>query len=906
MILRVLRVENWRCFANPIEVGPLSERINVLHGPNGIGKSTLLGSLVRGFFDNHGVSGKDIEALRPWGRRLSPTVTIEFEDQNRRYRVMKRFLNSPACELSRWEDGRFVRLAEGEAADGLLREMLSGTAPGRGLSDERHWGMAQVLWALQEKMAMPEPAVEVSQAIRVSLGSQVADQATAALEEKVKAEYAAIYTSTGKFKSGKEAPEIVRLEAELAEARKSLPAITEKAQAFDQAGRRIQELQSRRQEALHKEKTLAAQLDAARKRAQLYAGLIAARDKQQASLRAAEARHAEIQQRIGNIKHAQQELEDARGELQRLQVGAPLQGKDLGEQRAAAETAKAGLDKIRLDRVKVDVALREAESARRFIDHRAALAAGRDLIERITAVQKELGELNMQRSKQPAPDAATLMSIRNAVRDRDNARVKLEAAMISVTVTAENSVQLEVLRAEQTGVRALVQGETVQLKGSPEVAIRLPGVAEIRATGPAGSVEQLRNCVDATQQHFDALIAGYGTSDLDELQLLHDQANRLNGEISNASVRLETLLSGRKKQVIQEECGRAERSVQALLAEYPQWAQSPPDPFVLSTEAEQLKNDFVRKVEAAESEWSKANKAYTAAAEKMASYQADLNNAERRITAATRRLKDFDSDGLDNAQRAEALQKVTLEWDAAKASLEQVENQLQQFPTNPSREVENLQNQQEALQAESAAALAGLSRTEGQLEELISEAPYSALAQVEETIARLEESAGAERLRTSAIRLLHETIQTCKKAAVEAVVEPVEARATQTLLRIAGNSLGTVKFKDNFLLEALNSEVAGKRVVIEELSGGEREQVHFAVRLALADVLFKDQRQLVVLDDVFTFTDAARFARVLGILEEAAERFQVLILSCHPDRYRGLQGADFFDLENIRSTAKSL
>jgi uncharacterized protein YhaN len=64
-------------------------------------------------------------------------------------------------------------------------------------------------------------------------------------------------------------------------------------------------------------------------------------------------------------------------------------------------------------------------------------------------------------------------------------------------------------------------------------------------------------------------------------------------------------------------------------------------------------------------------------------------------------------------------------------------------------------------------------------------------------------------------------------------------------------------------------------------------------------VLAKEERQLVVLDDVLTATDAGRLARILTVLEEAAQRLQALIITCHPERYRGLDGAQFFDLEAI-------
>jgi len=47
-----------------------------------------------------------------------------------------------------------------------------------------------------------------------------------------------------------------------------------------------------------------------------------------------------------------------------------------------------------------------------------------------------------------------------------------------------------------------------------------------------------------------------------------------------------------------------------------------------------------------------------------------------------------------------------------------------------------------------------------------------------------------------------------------------------------------------------------------------------------------------------TATDAGRLARVVSVLEEAAQHLQVLILTCRLERYRGLKQAVFFDLED--------
>jgi len=48
--------------------------------------------------------------------------------------------------------------------------------------------------------------------------------------------------------------------------------------------------------------------------------------------------------------------------------------------------------------------------------------------------------------------------------------------------------------------------------------------------------------------------------------------------------------------------------------------------------------------------------------------------------------------------------------------------------------------------------------------------------------------------------------------------------------------------------------------------------------------------------------DTGRLARVMNVLEEAAQRLQILILTCHPERYRGLKHAAFFDFEALTAS----
>jgi recombinational DNA repair ATPase RecF len=121
VILRSIQAENWRCFVEPVEVGPFDEGLNVLHAPNATGKSTLLEALLRGLLDGHRVGGKEIEPIRPWGRLLAPTVNVEFAHGGTDYRITKRFLDGASSKLERKENGQFVSLAGADRADEMVR-----------------------------------------------------------------------------------------------------------------------------------------------------------------------------------------------------------------------------------------------------------------------------------------------------------------------------------------------------------------------------------------------------------------------------------------------------------------------------------------------------------------------------------------------------------------------------------------------------------------------------------------------------------------------------------------------------------------------------------------------------------------------------------------------------------------
>jgi len=80
----------------------------------------------------------------------------------------------------------------------------------------------------------------------------------------------------------------------------------------------------------------------------------------------------------------------------------------------------------------------------------------------------------------------------------------------------------------------------------------------------------------------------------------------------------------------------------------------------------------------------------------------------------------------------------------------------------------------------------------------------------------------------------------------------------------------------------------------DRLSGGMREQLAAALRLALAEVLHPayDHCLPLVFDDAFTNSDRDRLIGLKRMLRRGMEQgIQILLLSCHPQDYRDLDTA---------------
>jgi DNA repair exonuclease SbcCD ATPase subunit len=484
--IRSIRVADWRCFLDDVEVGPFEEGLNIIHAPNGTGKSTLFEALRRALLDGHKVTGKDVEAIRPWGRNLAPKVTVEFTRAGQEYRITKQFLDDPRAVLERKENGLFRRLAEGTSADEQAREILTKNPPGKGLSKTPNWGIAQVLWAPQGNLAIGPLTGDVVSDIRSMLSAQASRGGTGPVEKRIEERYFQLFSAKGKLKTGKEAPPLTRLREEIEEAIAARQKAYDLYIGFEKASRRVEELGARREQARHNADETVKALRDARAVAETYRKLVVERDQRSERVTATEAQYRELKQRIDLIKSSEGDLSKGQERLGALESKIPLKDREVQERKKEAEKRKAELEDARKGREAVDKATQKADLARRFNDCRRELRRIDELIAKIEEAHKTLTQCRQKRNAHVAPDTRVLKAIRKVIKDRDDAQLLIEASLITLEIVSHKDSSVEVVSGETTGSAPLKAGVPTQLRGSPEVVARNTSCCQVACLGACG------------------------------------------------------------------------------------------------------------------------------------------------------------------------------------------------------------------------------------------------------------------------------------------------------------------------------------------------------------------------------------------------------------------------------------
>jgi len=902
VILHRLEVGGFRCFTSKVAVCLDPERINILHGGNGSGKSSLFWALVRGLFDTYRAGGKSVEALRPWGTDLGPAIVVEFEHSGKVFRLEKSFLESRGAHLEEKQGNKFKPLAHNEKAEERVREMLLADQPTVGLCKPEKWGLARALWCPQEHLAIDGFDGRVLGSIQELLGKQALNDDALALKDEVEEAFLEYWTDKGRPKGGKGAPLWVQRQEELAAREEELAgwereledlqAAQESAQALQDEGLRMQ---SRRAEAEKEIAQRQAKVDEYLPLVALCEKLTAQRDGKRAEAVALEG----TVKRISDLREKQERSVARLGELdtairsaktseERLQSAFD----EVGKQLKALQSGDSNVNSL-------EQLMTDAEN---YCRSRRELQDIQLRIKQVRQAQDQMSQWRGQASRLQPPDEKTLDELEQLCARRLQLQAQLDSALLHVELRPKEGRRVEVIQGELSGVRQLGAGESLRVSGSPAVDLELEGFGRLTVTGPAQSATELKEQLGKVVGLIDGFTSRFGTSGIAELRQRRQEFVNLEAQAANEEKAVRGLLSGRTVGSLTADAERFLKEVEAAKALHPDWIEAPPDPARLKLQLTETRKALDLNRSAVTAEWQKRQTDLADTRKASATLEDEREHLKKQSVDDQAELSKLRSDGLSDLERSQRFKQLSVDAVGLEEKYRQEFARLQKLGDDPRPELERTRREFVAAAEAFQEADRALHEHRGTLKKILDRAPYEQYARIEEEIKQRRAEIDRDQLRADALKLLRETINECEEEATAGVAGPVAERASKLLHRIAGKRMGAISLSDELAPWGVGPTETDETIDLEILSGGEREQVHLAVRLALAELLTKDagQRQMVVLDDALTATDDERLERVLAILEEMRAHAQFVILTCHPERYRLLKRAKFIDMESLR------
>ena len=862
----------------------------LLGGANEAGKSTVVEALHKVLFLRASATGRAVDELRSRLHSGLPEIAVGFEAAGARWELRKRFSGaSGTCQLG--SDGGVA--LQGAAAEEQLARLLGVEGP---IEGRRHGQLPQRwghLWVRQGEsgsnlLAGPGEAYDLK-----SLVQQLQQRgAAAALEspldrlvgEQLQARLDLQFTATGKVKAGSPLAEARQrcqeAQAALEQAQGHRAELESAMEQLQRIGARLQAIDSAERPRLRRASQLAGQL-------RLRQAQIGPLQQQFAQLELALAEQQALQQQGLNLEAQQQAWQQQLASL-------------LEEQATHQAGCRAG-----------ELALRELDGQQRELAGRLELA--QQLLD-LASLEEEARQLNahqqqfeqLQRDAQLckqrllglAPiDQETVRALRQAEQQLAQAQARSQAMATAVALLdADQSVTV--------GGQPLLPGETLQLSRAAELSI---GSGVRLRISPGGGKANLE-AAEALEARAQSLLnlqqqAGVGSSEAAEQ--IAGQRQELERELA----RLRQAAGAIPWSRLSEQIGALEPRRERLLRHlerHRQLRQAIAQEEGLPDQREGLESwlDALRHQSSqAGLRRQQVEAGLQARRQQLADRIAELGQLERQLAELGGSLAPL-------KQRQLALEKLHGTQAALAADLEHRSQELQ----IQAGELGELKSSLGELLPEASAANQpdhgkdnwieeliqqldaekdGLLTSRGQNEQLcLSLSVEDPAAAVEQCLARLESAQGereAIERQTLALQILQSLFHRARQEFSQRYREPLE-EAIGPYLEDLGSRDQQVRLdfdpKRGFGDFELQQGI--QRYGFEQLSGGMREQLATALRLALAEVLLPgyDGCLPLIFDDAFTNSDPSRLGglhRMLG--RGLAKGAQIILLSCNPADY---------------------
>jgi DNA repair exonuclease SbcCD ATPase subunit len=886
MKLRSLAVNQFKKFTRPTRLDGIGDGLNVVVGPNELGKSTLLDALRAVLFEKYSSKAQAISALQNDRNKAAPVVELTFELGDGLYTITKRFMKKEYAHLS-CPDGR---LLEGDAAEDKLRHLLNFDEPGKTGANPETLGMWNILWVQQGQsfsaINLPESArSNVHSALESEVGTVLGGKRGRALPQAIEKQQGELVTSNGKprgkYKKLTEDIDCLQLEIESQRVRRQ-----DLFESFDKLAKALEDLASLSYS--DRDDTLKRELNETRKSHTWLAEL-------EAKIKAA---NSDLELKKHNLEQAQRAAEERRNlkdsiatEVVALEA-ARKQREEVDHQqkesRSQLDQLWSAVRQAEVTETKAGEAVSRAQRVSEAVRRYARIRALQDQYDKAEAAGKRLSEAQ-QKATAILVDDDAIKQIRGAEKELESVTSRLSAAATVVTI----DIPLERLSGiEIDGEQLSAQRRSFQAIEAKTIAI--PERGRIIIEPAIRDRDKLRCQEREAKAKLQNVLARAGAVTVNDAEDQYAEHQQLLQEAKLARQEIE----------LHAPATREHEAGAQVLADYIEGLRQ-----ILAREKSELGLPELPELQDAENAFRKAQEHADAVRhsvehsraklsgpeERVAKLQKELGTVCARYEASDKRLSELRR-LLETAEKEQPDQELQARIEQAQAKVAAQEKaadalnaqrmgetlpQLETRIVRLERTIKDRRDKRENLKVE-------ISRWKSYVEALEGAGLDEAIEQDERQLELYEKERVHYEREVKVLKLLLSTLRTAEREAKERYLSPVLNRVRPYLQYLFPGAEVTID--ENLHIVGVVRE-AGYEEAFHHLSMGTQEQIAILVRLAFAEMLLDQSRpSTVILDDTLVFSDDQRIRRMFDILNTAAQKVQVIIFTCREQLFEEMGG----------------
>lgn len=841
--------------------------LNIVVEPNETGKSTLLEALRAAFFIRHSAKTELVRSYCPFGDDVAPKVSVSFEIAEQQWQVEKQFLKSPYIRLT----GPTGRI-ESDTAEDQLQTLLGFEKGNNRGSDHETRGALGLLWVEQATaLSVEAPNRLVRDNIRSALEAEVGTILGGRRFERVNAHVEEAYAAFRTPKSGKSTGRLAEAEASLARARERREAAEATFRIYEQALSSLEEARTAKR-LVDRDLTDPEQAQ----RLQKLSDDLKIAETAQLRLSTASARCAEAEAAVRSGEQQLAAFVSATQAVERCSAALAKANAALGQQREVSAAAvsvvtdkRTALNDIRERRATAETTVDRARSALTRRARATAIERARVQLAEVQRLERAVAEKEKVSGAQIDKKALTALSALD--RKATEARALFEAGAVAIDIELMADISLSIDgKPVAAGRHEIVRPTEIQLDQVAKLVVTPPSAGGL-------SVEaNLRTATDALTDMLKSL----GVESYSVAITRSEQARAALQDVAALKRQIEALCPGDASLGLQP--GVA--ALKELLADNPAEGTSAADEEendLPSLEASLL---AIREEESAAIAVLDAAQTMLHDAEKLlVQLQTERTGAERDAMLANQHLGALQSEQSREAMEA-TLVTVREEFARRSEALEQAKQAVGGFDADHIRKgIANIEREQVRGQEERLELVARIAS----LETVIASDGPKGLAGLAAEARDIEQAASAHLTRlqheADSLELLRTTLRDVGDEASRTFLGPITRRAARYVERLLPGS--DLSFDEELGLSAITR--GGIDEACGDLSRGTQEQLAVLTRLAFADLLLdKGAPVSLILDDPLVYSDDGRFEAMTDILTEAAERMQVILLTCRAKAFR--------------------